>query len=506
MDTFVSLKPPPGIWRNGSRYEAKGRWYDGNLIRWLNGRLRPVGGWQRFSLTALATPVRGLQAWRANNQARWLALGASDGLFVHDGSTLLNITPSGFNAGRGNSVYGLGWGAGKYGLEAYGTARSSTGIVLDATSWSMDNFGEVLLGVASGDGRLYEWTPSQFASPAPGHLATAVTNAPLGNASMFVTEERHVVCLGAGGNPRKVQWSSREHRTLWTAASDNTAGSLDVTTPGKLLRGVRYRGESLIFTDTELHLMRFVGSPLVYGISQVGEANGLIGPQAVVTLGDQVVWMGANSFWSYDGVVRQIPCDVAEYVFQDINVLQGAKVVGGHNGEFGEVWWFYPKASSLENDRYVIWNYRENWWSFGQLARTAWVDKGVWPHPIGCSPDGQLYQHEQGWTDNGADRYPSIFAETGAMDLGNGERFTEVRQLIPDDCSDDGCLKLTFALRVNPQSTPYRTAGPYEFTQANGYCDARFAARQVDMKVAPTKDADFHFGVVRADVRPGSGR
>lgn len=506
-DTLVPLKPPPGAWRNGTRYEAKGRWYDVNLVRWLNGRMRPVGGWQKFSLSNLATPPRGGKAWRDNEQARWLVLGSSSGLFAHDGGSLLEITPTGFVPGRVDSVYGLGWGSGLYGSAAYGTARTSTGIVLDAATWSFDNFGEILLGVGTSDGRLFEWTPSQFSATPPAHKATVTTNAPTDNTAVVVTQERHVVLLGAGGNPRKVQWSSQEDRNAWTPSATNTAGDLDISTPGKLLKGVRYRGETLLFTDTDVHLMRYVGPPFVYGVDQVGAANGLIGPNAVLTLDDRVVWMGDNAFWLYDGVVRQVPCDVADYVFRDLNVLQGPKVYAGHNGEFGEVWWFYPSKNSVENDRYVIWNYRENWWSFGSLARTTWVDKEVWPYAIASSPAGELFQHEQGWTANGSTRVGQVYAETGALELGKGERFLEVQQLIPDGCPNvPSCTQAYFKLRRTPMDDVYRTAGPYTFDAEDGYAHARFTGRQVEMRIEATQDAAFNFGEMRALVKPGSGR
>lgn len=504
---LTALKPPPGAWRNGTRYEAKGRWYDVNLVRWHNGRLRPIGGWQRFTTTPVSTPVRGGLAWRDNSQARWLALGSSDKLYAHDGGTMTDITPAGFAAGRVDSLYGLGWGAGDFGEAAFGTARTSSGIVLDASTWSLDTWGENLVAVASGDGKLYQWAPGQFSLTPPANKAAVVSGAPTMNAAVFVTEERHAVLLGAGGNPRKVQWSDQENLTVWTPTATNSAGDLDVVTPGKLLRGVRFRGESLLFTDADLHLMRYVGAPLVYGIEKIGDSNGLIGPNAVLALDDRVVWMGENAFWSYDGVVRQVPSDVNDYVFNDINVLQGAKVYAGHNGEFGEVWWFYPTASSVENNRYVIWNYREGWWSYGQLARTTWVPKDVWPYAIAASPDGHMYQHEQGWTDNGATRVGQIYAETGALELGSGDRFMEVRQLIPDGCPNvPSCTRAFFNLRRTPMDEVYRTVGPVLFDRDDGYAQARFAGRQVEMRIEATQDNTFRFGEMRADVVPGSGR
>jgi hypothetical protein len=499
---LIPLKPPPGAWRNGTRYEAKGRWYDVNLVRWLNGRLRPVGGWQRFVSAPISAPARGGIAWRDNTNFRWLALGTADGLYVHDGGALFDITPVGFQPGRVDSLYGLGWGAGAYGTEAYGTARSSSSIILEAATWSVDLFGEVLLGVCSGDGTLYEWTPDSS-----GPAATVVTNAPTLNAAVLVTDERHVVCLGAGGNPRKVQWSDQENRNVWAPSATNTAGDLEVVSVGRLIKGLRFRNENLLFTDADLHLMRYLGPPFTYGIEQVGDANGLVGPNAVLALDDRVVWMGENSFWMYDGVTRPIPCEINDYVFRDFNVLQGAKVYAGYNSEFGEVWWFYPSANSVENDRYAIWNYRENWWSYGQLPRTTWIDKDVWPYSVASAPDGNLYQHEQGWTDSGVTRVGQVYAETGALALGEGDRFMEVTQLIPDGCPNvPSCTRAYFKLRRTPMDEIYRTAGPYTFDAADGYTPARFTGRQVEMRIEGTTDDPFNFGEMRAEAVPGSGR
>lgn len=506
MDRYLPLKPAPGAWRNGSRYEATGRWYDVNLVRWTNGRLAPVGGWQRFSVAPTPAPARGLHGWRANNHGRWLGIGNAHQLAVHNNTELFDITPIGFAAGRTNSAFGLGWGAGKYGLDAYGTARTESGIVLDASTWSLDNFGEILVGCATGDGRIYEWSPAQASLTGDERRAKAIVNAPVGVAYAFVTDERCVVALGKDGNPRTVSWSSRENRNEWQATATTTAGEFDIATAGRLVCAHKWRSETLILTDVDVHKMKFVGTPYIYGFEQVGDSNGIMGPKAGISIGDRVVWMSTNGFWQYDGVCAQIPCEVQEYVFKDMNVLQGAKVAAGHNGDFKEVWWFYPSAGSVENDRYVIWNYQENWWSFGDLARTAWVDKGVWPHAVAGSPEGHLYQHEDGWTDSGATRVGQVYAESGAIELGRGERFTEVRMLIPDDCEDEDCFTISFKLRENPRSEPFATAGPFHFTQANGYGDARFAARQIDMRVEATKDADFHLGTLRADVVPGSGR
>lgn len=505
-DQFTTLKPQPGAWRNGTRFEAKGRWYDVNLVRWKDGQLQPIGGWQRVTTTPLSAPARGGLAWRTDANTKWAALGTADGLVVHTVDGQQDITPVGLEPGRITSLFGLGFGAGQYGMEAYGTQRTATGLVLEATTWSLDTFGSFLLAVSTADGRLVKWE-APVSDLDPVTPATFITEAPADNAAVLVTAERHVVLLGAGGDPRRIEWADRETLTVWSPLATNTAGGWDLVTPGKILAGVRFRAENLIFTDSDVHTMNYVGAPYVYGFQKVGQANGLMGPHAVVGLSDRVVWMGVNGFWTYDGAIREIPSDVNAYVFNDINVLQGAKVYAGNNNQFGEVWWFYPSKNSLENNRYVIWNYREGWWSYGQLARTTWLDKDVWPYAIACGADGHVYQHEQGYTDNGATRVGQVYAETGSMQLGNGERFVEVHGLIPDGCPNvPSCTQAYFKLRRTPMDPTVITKGPYTFGSYDGYTPARFSGRQAEMRIEATQDAMFKLGELRAATKEGSGR
>jgi hypothetical protein len=249
-----------------------------------------------------------------------------------------------------------------------------------------------------------------------------------------------------------VRWSSREDRQTWVSNPLNTAGDFLLTTSGRLMRGMRFKGESVLFTDSDVHRMSFVGSPLVYGFEQISRGvDGLLGPNAVVETPAGLAWMGPSNFWTYDGVARVLPCDVHDYVYGSINILQGAKACAGHNVEFSEVWWFYCSAGELENDRYVVWNYAEGWWSYGQLSRTTWVPREVWPYAVASDATGYLYQHEQGWTDNGFSRVGDVYAETGALVLGDGDRFMDCNQLLPDaDANDPGSemnCEVLFALR-----------------------------------------------------------
>lgn len=494
---LLPLDIPPGVVRPRTEYAMKGRWYDANHVRWSNGRLQPIGGWERVRNGSTGTPVRGATSWLPSSGERFVAFGSADGLYVHDNNILRDITPDTLEEGRVNSIYGLGWGAGLYGREAYGTARSTTGLVLDACTWSLDNFGDHLMACSTADGRLLRWVPGEV-------KAEPVPNAPENNVGLLVTNERFLVALGAGGDKRRIAWSDRENPEEWTPTATTEAGDLPLQSPGWIVGGMRHRGQNLIWTQTDVHTLNYVGPPYVYGLEQVGTGCGLIGPLAATGTQDLVVWMSDAGFWVFDGYVRPLPCDVHEYVFSDLNVLQGAKVAAGHNSEFNEIWFFYPSKSSVENDRYVVWNYLENWWTIGRLPRTTWVDRGVWQRPVAFAPDGHIYQHEQGYSDDGAFR--EVYAQTAALELGNGDRVMAVRQIIPDGCpAVASCVQVRFYLQQTPTG-PTREAGPYQFTRADGYADARFTARQAKLRVENTRNSMFNLGVLRLDAVEGGRR
>lgn len=493
---------PPGVYANGTEYEAKGRWRNANLVRWYNGHLRPVGGWQRFTNSPLTGIPRAVFTWRDNSGTARLSVGTESKLYIHDGSLAYDISPSDLMAGNANGNYGLGFGAGNWGSSTYGTARPSTGLVTDATVWDLDSFGQNLIALSPADGRILMWAPPATGTPA----AVINASAPTQNRAVVVTDERFVVAIGAAGDPRRIQWCSQEDYTQWTATATNTAGSLELKTNGIAMNGRKMPGETLIFTDVDVHSMQFIGTPFVYGINRIGTNCGLIGRKAHAATQNFCVWMGNLSFFIYDGVVRPLPCDVQEYVFDNINRLQASKIVAGINSEFGEVWWFYPSTNSPENDSYVVWNYKENWWSIGQLVRTAWADREVWPYPIAASSDSNLYQHEQGWTASGQTRVGAVFAESGPFDFQNGERVLEAKQLIPDtNNGGDASVNFTFKTRYTPTGTE-TVAGPYYFTRADGYVDVRFNGRQAKLRIDAATDGLFQIGTLRIDTGVGGKR
>jgi len=491
---YLPIKLPPGIYRNGTEYQAAGRWYDANLVRWYENTLRPMGGWRKRASGQMSGLCRGFITWRDNSANRWIAAGTHTKLYaMNEAGTLKEITPTSFTAGIADSLSKTGYGYSTYGTLAYGTPRPDTGLITPATTWSMDTWGEYLIACSNADGKIYEWQLG-FTTPT---LAAAITNAPTGNKAILVTAERILFALGAGGNPRKVQWCDQENNTVWTPAGDNQAGDYELATPGTLLAGKRVKGVNLLYTDVDVHTAQYVGAPFVYGFEKAGSGCGLISAQAVAAIDTAAIWMSKSGFWIYDGYVKPLPSDVSDYVFGNINFNQASKVYAVHNSKFGEIWWYYPSSASNENDSYVTFNYRENHWNIGTLARTAGTDAGVFANPLAVSTDGFIYEHEVGFAYDSA----SLYAESGPVQLGNGDNIMSVRQVVPDE-QTLGEAVVSFKTRNYPTGTQ-STFGPY--TAANP-TDVRFAARQVNMKVTGNTLADWRIGVMRLDAVPSGKR
>lgn len=495
---LVKLEIPPGVYRNATQYSNSGRYWDTNLVRWVDGMLAPIGGWKKFSLTPVDGACRGLFAWRDNDEYRWLAVGTSSKLYVHDDGSLIDITPLGFASGQDDSTVGTGFGAGNFGVSTYGTPRASgsTALVVDAATWSFDSWGENLIGCCTADGKIYEWALN------PTLKAVQIPNAPTLCRGAFVSEQRHLVALGASGDPRKVAWSDSENNQLWTPASTNQAGDFLLNTPGVIRCAVKVRGETLILTSSDTHVMRYIGYPLVFSFEKVGNNCGIAGPNAAVAVEGTAIWFGNDArIYTYDGVVQNVPCDVEDWLEENFDKIKQTQVYGGALTEHGEVYWFFPAKNG--STKYVVYNYRSQIWYIGTLDRVAWLDRGVWKYPVAASSDGYLYQHEDGNLDSGSSRVGTVYAESGAMEIAPGERVMDILQLIPDEGSQ-GSVNVTFKCRFTPTGNE-STYGPY-IVRSDGYTDTRAAGRQAKLRIEAAKDEDFRVGTFRADVRTAGER
>lgn len=484
---------PPGVMRNGTDLDQSGRWRDANLVRWREGSLRPVGGWRVRNADVYDNPPRGMLAWLDLSGDRRIAGGTSNKLFVTSGSgTTTDISPADLVAGTVTATVNTGYGGGFYGLGSYGVARPDTGSFSEATTWSLDNWGEYLVACSTADGRLLEW---QLNTATP---AAVIANAPVDNLGLVVTAERFLFALGAGGNPRKVQWCDFEDNTLWTPASTNQAGDIELQTPGQIQCGVQVRGQTLILTDRDAHSATYQGPPFIYQFERVGQSCGTPSRRAVAVVDAGAFWMGQEGFFAYaGGAAADVKCDVSDYVFGDINRSQISLVHAVAHAQYGEIWWFYPSGGSNECDRYVAFNYKEGHWSFGQLSRSAGVPRGVFSQPIWASPDGDQYDQEVGLNYDSA----TIFAETAPISLGSGDQVMSATHLYPDE-ETQGDVTATFKTRFYPNDTE-RSYGPYLMSAPTS---VRFTGRQVRMRVEGARLADWRVGTMRLDVKPRGAR
>ena len=339
------------------------------------------------------------------------------------------------NANSNNDYFG--WGD-----AASGGLTTTTQIRL----WSHDNFGEDLL-INARDSNIFYWDRTNNLSTRAIELSTRTgtkTSVPQVAKQVLVSDQdRHVIVFGADGlggsssatqgdgvqDPLLIRFSSQENPIDFFPTATNTAGDLRLGAGSTFVQAVETKREILVWTDTALFSMRFIGPPFTFGLSQLASNITIMGPNAAVSTEDVVYWMGIDNFYIYAGRTQQLPCTVRQKVFGDFNHSESDKVTSGINSEFSEIFWFYPSANATENDKYVIYNYGEKVWYFGSLARTAWLDRGTRANPLAAG-NQYIFNHEIGFDDDGSAM--TSFIESAAIDIGDGDKFTYIRRVIPD--------------------------------------------------------------------------
>jgi hypothetical protein len=347
------------------------------------------------------------------------------------------------NSGLDTSVYGTGWNTGTWSRGAWGSSSSTAVPGAQLRVWSQDNFGEDLI-MCVHDGGVYYWDRSLGVSTRAVALSDMVgaQAAPTVAKVVIVSErDRHVIAFGCDPestpgvqDPLTIRFSDQENAVEWRALPTTTAGELRLGSGSEIITAVQTKQQIIVFTDVSVHAMQYIGDPYTFGVQEVSSSVSIISHNAAVAVGDTVFWMGKNEFYSYDGAVIQIPCDVKEYVFSNLNKRQQLKVYAGHSSSFSEVWWFYPSTNSNENDSYVVYNYEQRIWYYGLMPRTAWADRNVLGFPIAISPDGYVYYHENG-LDDGSANPPVALAphiESSVIDMGDGDQFMFATRIIPD--------------------------------------------------------------------------
>ena len=437
------------------------------------------------------------------------------------------------NTGLPTSIYGYGWGAGTWNASTWDTTRSgltgADGVLLQSGKWSLDNWGEDVLAQQF-NGSLYYWDTSSGLSS---NLAarTNVSNAPTKSRFMLVSgDDRHVICFGTettiGTSSTQdnmfIRFSDQEDPATWTPTATNTAGSQRLTDGNQINAAVRSRGVILIYTDTALYQMQFIGPPFTFGFRQLGTNCGAVGINAAVDVNGIAYWMGNDSFFLFDGAVKKIPCSVQDYVFDDINNNALGDVFCAVNSDFNEVIWFYPSKNSTQIDRNVTYNYAEKIWYIGTLARSSWADRGVYSNPYAAEFEASdttatistingvkegrtfVYLHEEGVNDDGAAM--NCHVESGDIDVGDGDQFLSVSRFIPDFKNQVGEVDITVKSRPYP-SASQRTHGPFTVTTSTTKKDTRIRGRQLALRVSSDAvDDKWRYGTIRFDGKPDGMR
>ena len=432
------------------------------------------------------------------------------------------------NVGLDSAVFGDGWGAGTWGR---GTWNSSATLTLTDVLrfWTHDNFGEDLI-INVHNGNLYYFDSSAGLNTRAQVLTSvAGANSPPTVATKVLVSDvdLHVIAFGCDSeanpgtqDPLLIRFSDQRNALDWQATVDNTAGDLKISSGSKIVTAVETKREILVFTDTALYSMQFIGPPDTFGITLVSEGITIQSPLSAIAVEDNVFWMGQNEFYVYNGQVQKIPCSVRDFVFLDFNTSQSEKVFGAVNSGFSEVWWYYPSADATENNRYVVFNYLQNAWYIGTLNRTAWVDRGVNTTPIAASTDYYLYNHESGDDDGSTNPVSAISAhiESSQMDIGDGDQFTFISRIIPDltfrNSANGAGATLTLKTRnfpggnyLNSDASSITKSATVPVEQFTEDARVRLRGRSFALRVeSTTTGVGWRLGSPRVEIRPDGRR
>ena len=453
-----------------------------------------------------------------------------------------------------SSTFGYGWGAGTWNLSTWGTPRTASNTVIDAGSWSLDNYGERLIATIK-NGSTFEWDPT--AGTGVSTRANIIAGNPTATVLTRVSDrDRHLIHFGtetaigtaATLDPMFIRFSDQEDIEIYEPTSTNTAGTFRLDNGSRIVAAVKGKDYMLVLTDEAAYTMQFVGPPFTFSIRQVGSNCGCIGQHAAVFVEGAVFWMGdSGNFFVFDGTVKTLPCTVDDFIFTTngdslgINFTNGEMVFAGHNSLFNEINWFYPKATSTQIDRLVTYNYEEKSWSTGSLARTTYEDAHVLPTPTatkfdltktptsptinGISNGGSyVFAHEVGvnevlnlTSNNTTSVVISSFIRSGDFDLdieGDGEFFIKIRRFIPDFKYLDGNAKVTLFFKAYPADSTtalgQTIVGPFTISSTTDKIDTRARGRLASIKIENDAINDnWRYGVFRLDIQPdgrgGSG-
>ena len=607
---LIEFRPAPGINKEVTDYTGRGKWTDGDNVRFFQGLPQKIKGWEKFISKSIIGVARDQHAWIALDGTRYDAIGTDRKLYIISEGLAFDITPirrgptsltnpfttnastsvvvndsghgcikgsfvtfdsfsaidgldmnkefevtsvvntpayvvthtstaSGSTSGGGGtgnanyqinpgpefSVSAFGWGTDDYGVSTWNTPRSTSNVTLEARQWSLDNFGEDLIATAL-NGGAFKWDTSS----GTGTRATAITNAPTASRlSLVSTPDRHLLFFGtestigttSSQDNLLLRFSSQEDINTYQPTAENTAGSLRIADGSRIVAAERSRGQILVWTDTSLHSMQFIGPPFTFGLRQLGQNCGIIGQHAGLDLNGVAYWMSQDSFYLFDGSVKKIPCTVEQFIFDNINVTASENAFAGHNGEFNEIMWFYARTGSDQINALVAYNYTEGTWWTGTLSRTTWTDREIYDNTLATKNSeglvanietilgltagaSQLFLHQTGTDDDG--NAMTAFVKSGGVQIEQGDEFAFVSKLIPDVQNQSGVLNANLEFKAYPNNSTSVTKTA-SFTDSTDFVSLRGRGREFTVNVVSnTTGTAWRLGTQRFDIRPDGRR
>ena len=471
-------------------------------------------------------------------------------------SSTTSVTGSGYTVqteiepGNAISIIGLGWGAGSWGRDAWGLGTTSGGVNLPQRDWWFDNFdNDLVMNIRNGPG--YWWERGTINDPSISLGTHAITLEDFATNEGFTSsavpvkimqllvsqQDKHLLAFGAvpfgstseaDFDPLLIRWASQDSPGDWTPSALNTAGDLRISRGSKIVRALPTRQEILVWTDTNLYTLQFLGTIDVFGLQEYADNISIASPRAVGSAANITYWMGQDKFYAYTGRVETLPCTLRNHVFNNLNYDQSEQIICGTNEQWNEIWWFYPTADSDYNNAYVVYNHLERIWYYGTLDRTAWLDTPLRQNPQAANTTvtrdgntvttgpGYLYSHEDGVDDDGAPM--DSYIQSSDFDLDDGDNFMLTRRILPDigfEGSTAASPEIT--LQVRPRNFPGSTFSADAAdtqrvieTSVGVYTDQVFVrarARQMALKVrSQNLGVQWQLGAPRLDARPDGRR
>ena len=449
------------------------------------------------------------------------------------------LTVGAYQLTIGLDIYtvGTGWGTGFWGRSSWGSSFSA-GIGQQLRLWSQNNYGENLL-ISPRGGAFYIWFPGAGGSPNYSVRAALVSGLDCPsvlNQIMVADAQRIVIAFGCNDygaygttpqDPLLIRWSDVEDYTSWTPLITNQAGSYRLSHGSEIVAALQTRQEILVWTDSALYSMQYVGAPFVWTFQLLADNISIISPNAMSTANGVTYWMGVDKFYSYAGRTETLPSSLRQYVYNDINRDQDYQAFSGTNEGYSEIWWFYCSADSSAVDKYIIFNYLDRVWYYGSLERTAWLDSALRNYPIAATESNIIVYHELGVND-GAVNPPvaiSSYIQSSDFDIGEGHNYGFVSRMVPDITFNGSTANLpSVTMTLRPRQNPgaaygtdnnpavtstqnYAGQNSYEVQQFTQIIYVRARGRQMAFKVASnTLGVQWQLGVPSADVRPDGRR